>query len=402
MNEMPTFSLLRDLEQQVGNLTHWLREEALPLWFRTGLDMQHGGFFETIEQNGKASKSANRRSRVTPRQIYCFASAGSQGFLQPDDDWETVCREALDWYERVYQTHTGFFGNVASPEAELIDVGFDLYNQAFALFAYAELARAMPDQKSVYEAKAAQLLSKLFATHKHPVSGFEEAAPTRLPLCSNPHMHLLEACLSWEEVASAPERWTVLADEIAQLALNHFIDSQTGALREFFNHDWTPYSGEEGRIVEPGHQFEWAWLLARWGILRKNARALKSAERLFDIGCQHGICPNRQVAIMQLYDDFSDADPIARLWPQTEWLKAACLLAQHADGSRRERYLSEANRACRALTQFLQTETPGLWRDKANTSGSFISEPAPASTFYHIVCAVYQANATLREIPANA
>jgi len=32
--------------------------------------------------------------------------------------------------------------------------------------------------------------------------------------------------------------------------------------------------------------------------------------------------------------------------------------------------------------------TPGLWRDRYLADGSFVDEPVPATSFYHIVCAI--------------
>jgi mannose/cellobiose epimerase-like protein (N-acyl-D-glucosamine 2-epimerase family) len=58
-----------------------------------------------------------------------------------------------------------------------------------------------------------------------------------------------------------------MADEIAELALSKFIDPKSGGLREYYDGDWNAAPGVDGRIVEPGHQFEWAWLLLRWGQL---------------------------------------------------------------------------------------------------------------------------------------
>ena len=42
------------------------------------------------------------------------------------------------------------------------------------------------------------------------------------------------------------------------------IDPATGALREFFDAERHSAPRYQGRIVEPGHEFEWAWLLLRW------------------------------------------------------------------------------------------------------------------------------------------
>ena len=118
--------------------------------------------------------------------------------------------------------------------------------------------------------------------------------------------------------------WQALADEIVALALSRFLDAGSGAVREHFDEHWAPLAGTAGRIVEPGHQFEWAWLLLCWGGSGA-AVAYPVASRLVQIGERHGIRDG--VAINAILDDFSVHDAEARLWPQTERLKAAALMA---------------------------------------------------------------------------
>lgn len=335
--------------------------------------------------------SDDRRARVQPRQAYCYAAAGQHGWHGP---WKDAVLHGLSWFEKVYRLENGLYGNLADQTGKLIDPSFDLYNQAFALFAAAQTAAILPERRNEMRSRALEILAILERDYRHPIAGFEEANPPRTPLCSNPHMHLFEAMLAWEE-QDRDGPWSALADEIAGLALSRFIDDGNGGLREFFAHDWTPYEGEKGRIMEPGHQFEWAWLLVRWGSLRGNEEAIRKAKRLFEIGEAYGICPRRKVAVMSLYDDFSMRDGLARLWPQTEWLKAAVRLASVTDGEERQRYLASGLSAIGALQPFLDTPVKGLWFDKWPADRPMLDEPAPASTFYHIVCAIYEAEAVL-------
>lgn len=383
------------LGAEIESAVDWLNQSALPIWLASGYDRALGGFFERINLDGTPKRDDNRRARVQPRQVYCYAACGGETIPAA---WHEAIDGGYAWFEKVYPRLDGFYGNLASPEGALIDDGFDLYNQAFALFAFAQIAASFPARRDAMETKARDLLAALRSTHAHPQGGFEEAVPTRLPLCSNPHMHLLEASLAWETVANDASPWQALADEVAGLAMRSFIDARTGALREFFDHDWSPYPGEKGRIVEPGHQFEWAWLLLRWSVSRNHAAARMAAVRLFEIGSAHGICPDRRVAFMGLYDDFTVSDPVARLWPQTEWLKAAVLLAATSHGAERELYVEQALQALRALRRFLDTDVKGLWYDKMRPDGSFVEEPAPASSFYHIVCAILEADARMKAI----
>jgi mannose-6-phosphate isomerase len=214
-------------------------------------------------------------------------------------------------------------------------------------------------------------------------------------------MHLLEACLAWSEIDSDPAPdplWRALADEIAELTLSRCIQAESGMLREFFDIDWNPAPGREGRICEPGHQFEWGWLLLRWGKLAGRADATAAALRMIDAGETHGINLENGVAINALLDDFSIDDGAARLWPQTERIKAAVLAAEITG---EPKYWNMAVGAAEGLLAYLRTPVPGLWRDKMQPNGDFIDEPAPASSFYHIVCAIVEFDRAVRAHPAK-
>ena len=150
---------------------------------------------------------------------------------------------------------------------------------------------------------------------------------------SDPHMHLFEAALAWEQLSPDP-RWRALADEVAELCLARFM-TPDGLLLEYFDATWAPAAGLQGRLAWPGHQFEWAGLLERWALRRGREDVRAVARRLYRYGADHGIDPKRGVAVFELLDDLSVNDAKARLWSQTEWLKAALILARSASGDER-------------------------------------------------------------------
>nr|WP_245566279.1 AGE family epimerase/isomerase [Stappia stellulata] len=356
----------------------------MPRWTGLGFDADTGGFREAIDPDGPHAVVGPCRGRVQPRQIYSVIVAGRLGWT---GDWQAIASRAMDWYLARFRLPDGTFADMVAPDGTLIDGRFDLYNQPFALLALAHAWKALPARREELERVAAALLDRLEADYRHPVAGFEEGTPPREPLRANPHMHLLEAAFAWEAVGGG-RRWSDLADELMGLALDRFIDASSGALREFFASDWRPVSGESGRQVEPGHQFEWAWLALHWSRTRGRDDAAIAARRLFAVGETWGICPARHVAMLELNDDFSIRAPVARLWGQTEWIKAALALARLSGGPERLHYLASARRAVVALELFLVSEPAGLWRDKLDADGRFVAEPSPASSLYHIVCAL--------------
>lgn len=353
-------------------LQDWLSAAAAPLWFGAGLDRAGRAFVESIALDGTPGREPTR-TLVQARQIY---SAVELGRLGAAPAW----REAVDiGLERLFgpaRRSDGAFVFRTTLAGAVDDARIDLYTQAFVLFALAHAFAAL-DRPRQLKAAAAALLDWLDAHLSHPAGGYGEARPAVAPLRSNPHMHLFEAALAWMAVDDDP-RWSGLADRLARLARLRFIDAGSGTLLEYFDLDWAPVPGPQGAIVEPGHQFEWAWLLTRWAeCTGQDQEALIGP--LYRFATEKGLCPNRGSAYLSVDPAGTPIDPVSRLWPQTERIKAAV--------TRPEPDWAAAAAAHTALERFLAAPVRGLWRDRLRPDGSWIDQPSPASSLYHIVCA---------------
>jgi mannose-6-phosphate isomerase len=363
------------LAEQDHRLVAWLTKSAYPLWERNGIDPLSGGFIETLGQNGVGLPHP-RRARVHPRQIYAFAQAPRFAW---NGDVSPIVRRGLDYFRRHYRRTDGLFRTLAGVDGAPLDERALLYDQAFALLGYAAAAATL-DARAELEPQALALRSAIEAAFRAPNGAFRSSEAREGIFESNPHMHLLEACLAWAEIGTDPG-WAEWVRHVVELAMRRFI-GDAGTLGEFFAADWRPASGVAGRIVEPGHQFEWAWLLMR-AESRHPGPLRAAALKLIAIGEHSGV--HHGVAINALLDDLSVHDPNARFWPQTERVKAALLAAQRTGD---ERYWVMASNAAESLFPYLDTPVAGLWRDVRLPSGEFVDSTAPASTFYHLVGAI--------------
>lgn len=371
-------SVARELADLSRKLDDWLDVSALPLWWSLGADHRRGGFHERLSLNGRPVESS-RRARVQMRQAHVYATAGALGWSGP---WRQAMDHGIDYFERRYRRPDGQFRTLVDASGAVIDDTAVLYDQAFALLGWASAAIG---SERPLEGCAVELLDQMHQSRRCAAGGFYEAGDHAN--LSNPHMHLFEAALAWMDVGRS-DRWQELASEIATLALERFIDPGQGYLREYFDADWRPARGDLGRIVEPGHQFEWAWLLGRWFKLTGDRRALEAAKVLFQHGCV-GVDTNRGVAVDALDDDLKIRSPQARLWPQTERLKASLLLSE-LDPAGGEAYDLCARAAARSMLSFLDAPVLGVWRDKLGADGGWKDEPAPASSLYHIAGAIWE------------
>jgi mannose/cellobiose epimerase-like protein (N-acyl-D-glucosamine 2-epimerase family) len=374
MNDKSSLAQARQLH---GRLVSWLIDDAYPVWATAGFDAVHRAFNERLIP-GAAVPDEPRRARVQTRQVYAYARAGNLGWR---GEARPLVEAGLNFFVRHYLRKDGLFHTLVAHDGKLRDDRALLYDQAFALLALAsaqEVLGAAPDLVN----RGVQLRTKLLQQMHRAGGGFDSGIPDRTPLLSNPHMHLFEAALAWKAISDDPA-WRALADEVCGIALKHFIDPGTGALAEIFDENWRVLpESTPGQAIEPGHQFEWAWLLLCQDSTA-GTRTRTAAVRLFDIGENHGV--KGGIAINALGADLRVKDPAARLWPQTERLKAASRLgALTAD----ERYWRSALGAAQGLWRFLDHGARGLWYDKIDREGKFVVEPSPASSFYHIICAI--------------
>jgi mannose/cellobiose epimerase-like protein (N-acyl-D-glucosamine 2-epimerase family) len=371
------------VESTCAELTSWLVNAAYPIWSTRGIDPVRGGFQERLTLSGEPTDDA-RRARVQPRQIYAFSRAPSFGW---SGDAAGAVTQGLSFFLTRYRRADGLFRTLVTPDGTPADDRALLYDQAFALLAFATASPLLGSSFNL-AGEAERLRQALYEHLKRAGPGFETGLPHGPALLSNPHMHLLEAALAWVEVSGGSE-WSALADELGELAMTHLIDPATGMLHESFDNSWRPSADAAGRLIEPGHQFEWAWLLMRWG--QRRAPVREAACRLMEVAEAHGV--HGGVAIYEITNDTAVHDGSARLWAQTERLRSAALAARLYGDSK---YWKRTAEAAAGLLRYFATDIRGLWYDRLTPAGEFMRETVTAGNLYHIVGALHELGALVR------
>lgn len=355
----------------------WLVDKALPFWSTRGIDTHVGGYVEQIDFDGRDRQAAFKRVRVIGRQIYVFSHAsllGWQGIAQARHGYEFLIDHAWLGPERGWARQLDRDGSVRDPTP-------DLYDLAFVLFALGWFYRASGDPGA--RVCAIRTFDFINSHMRHfSGKGFLVEKPSTGPRLQNPHMHLLEAALVNYE-ATGDECFRLLADEVVDLFADHFFDRTTSTLAEYFSEDLSRHPGQLGQLIEPGHLFEWAWILANYQRLtgrdlREYIKALASfAER-------RGVRRDNHLTCNVVLSDGKILDAGSRVWPNTERIQAAVAMFELCGEDPREIFESST----RALFDYFLTGcTAGTWIDRIDAYGAASVDHVPVSTLYHLMIA---------------
>ena len=352
----------------------WYFDRTLPVWGERIIDAKGGGFHESLDTNLNGTSINGKRTMVQARLCFAFAQAS---YLGMGANYLSLAKRGFEFLLSNAQHPAGGWRHRLRPDGAPYDDHRELYDHAFIIFSTAWLYRA-----GVSEASAVALSTQNFldAEMSHPEGGFIESLKDNTgPRRQNPHMHLLEAYMAWSELSNE-NIWKDKAAEIIDLFENAFCVD--GSLREYFTDDWRPIPGDLGRIIEPGHHFEWIWLLHQSAKI--TGHLSPRASELLDFVHCFGIDPDTGGIIDKVSSNGDTLAAKRRLWPQTEAIKAYCACS-----------LSGSQKAALNLTamlesfwlQHLKDAPKGGWREHVGQNGEVIRFDYPGSSLYHLAVA---------------
>ena len=344
-------------------LRDWRSRDALPLWAGAGIDPATGTSWEALDHTGVPLKDINRRQRVQFRQATVFARSDDAAIRAVG--WQ-MHRHTMD---HGFDPDTGYLATWVTPDLRHLDQTHDLYDLAFALLAAASLGHAGYD----VAADIAQL-TRALEVLRAPL-GWHETATQRQPRRQNPHMHLFEAATVLYALTRSPAHLAIAQsclDVITTYALRG-----DGTLLEFFSADWTPLSGTD-QAEEPGHLAEWIYLADRFATISGIETGMPLVQ-MWESVLAHRLASGFLPDVVGV--------TTRRLWPQTELLKAACVMQTR--GHELSDDTTPAHIARHLWATYMNTPVAGGWYDSFNEpKGDLRSTNMPASTFYHIDLAV--------------
>ncbi|MEE8141913.1 MAG: AGE family epimerase/isomerase [Planctomycetota bacterium] len=370
---------------QARRLRTYLFDGLLPLTRDCFVDRKFGGFHERLDSSGKPIRLGYKRLLVQCRQIYLLSHAALTGDAESLQD----ARQGVEFLQRYWDQQRGGWFLQCTLRGQPLDRTKDAYGHAFVLLAMAYFHRASQDPQALeLAARTLGVLEEHFAEPVH--GGFIEAADENwsgLPRTrrQNPHMHLLEGFLAiYQE--SHDQRYLAQAQRMVELFESHFFDADNRTLGEYFSDDWTRHP-ECGEIVEPGHHFEWYWLLYGYAQATGNDAVLPAAEAMRTWALKHGLDGEYGGVFDAVNRDGTVSLATKRIWPLLECIKASAIRYEHS------RNLQDLELLGKCIDDLFQRHLckDGRWKEHLDAEGAILNPDLPGTTGYHLFLGLSEA-----------
>lgn len=357
----------------------WVADLSLPIWLADGLDSKTNGHVERLDAKGAQDNSAGVRMRVQSRQLFVFSCATF-------NDWCDATTQAEKLAVFIDGQRDGcHYPNRLDSQFRPVEFQEDIYDYAFHLLSCAWYYKAFGDDRRL--AHAYELFDHIDQHYASVDGGWLEGNFEAKYRRQNPHMHLFEAFLALYE-ASGDSLWLSRAKSVVKLFESVFFNDQYGVLLEYFESDWGLLDDENRSYTEPGHMYEWVWLLAKYQTL-SGENVAQLIVKLY-AAAQALVADPVSPIIDSLVVETGVSSVTKRCWPMTEAIKAhvaVTMLGLNESAG----HASEAIKGL--MHHFLVGRFDGMYIDQLGENNQVISDVMPASTMYHLLVAALEADA---------
>lgn len=303
----------------------WFRDHLiqgiLPRWLHRSVT-DKGFFFTHFDRQWRCYPREHNTLVSQSRLLYNF-STGYE--LTGNEEYREAVEAGARFLIEVYQDREfgGWFRS-CTRDGNVADSNKDSYGHAFAIFGLSHAYRCTRNQG--YKT-AAQQTWELLSTHFRDEHGgliptltldFKDLGDIR---SQNPIMHLFEALLALGSLEGMSHA-LVAAQNAADFALERLLRKGNGLLPEWYSQSWDELPGDQGRQIDLGHAFEWAYLLSTSIESGLPKAYLTHATNFLEYGLRIGYDDIHGGIFRTASSDGKVLSQTKRWWPQCEAIRA--------------------------------------------------------------------------------
>mgnify|MGYP001440439155 CR=1 FL=1 len=356
----------------IKNSQVYLFDKLLAQWLKHGIDSELGYSAESLNHDWSVNPVGRIRLLTQCRQLYTFSHAYTE---TNKTQWLQPLKPLFEFILSKFWVDDAWIFSL-NDDLTVKDTHSDAYALAFVLLSFSYYFEASQDPRALeYIERTHLFLQNNMACQN---GGFLEHFPSTEDSVrrQNPHMHLLEGYLAAYK-ATQKQAYKEEIKKLLDLMTKVFFDASSNSLIEYFHQDWSVHE-IFGVGIEPGHHFEWIWLLHQAYKLFPNQHYLDIASLLWKKAQNHGFDPRGGIynQIHATTGDIRDAEK--RIWPMTEYLKALCAHQPTAPET-----LLKINESLEFLFSHYLAED-GAWHEYLDAQNQIKEYPLPGTTSYHI------------------
>lgn len=377
------------IHSMIDPLTARLTKRWCPKWYGAFSDNDLGGFYERLNRNFKPLLIGQRRLVTQCRQLAIYSHVAAEENLS---QYKNLKQQFEFIVEKYHDPKTGLWWFSIDDQGQVKDRYCDLYALTFVIFSFSFYYRATGDERA--RELAAKTLAVINSKFRLSAGLAEAVDDVGQPLAKirrqNPHMHLLEACLfAFDTFGDAG--YLTMADEMVSLFYMFFY---RGSLHEFFTDELNPHP-VEGHKLEPGHYFEWVWLLKKHAIAKNDSKRHDAvALKLLDWANHHGWDETHGGIYDVVAADGAVLADTKRIWPFCEALKANTLMI-NASPDRQEIKDRISDMVDVFMSKYMDER--GFWTESLNRDLSSATDFMPGTTPYHVYFGIMETRDILED-----
>ena len=237
--------------------TH-LRDHVMPFWLKHGIDPEHGGIFNFLDDDGRL-RSSDKVLWSQARALWTFSALYND--FEQHEEWIEIARRIADFLMNNGREPSGAWAFRLSQDGRIIEPAGSIYVDAFAIYGLTEYARATGNNRAVELAVASfERTSPLLRDHS-----FIPTRPHTIPPGLQAHGPSMIFALAYHELGVLTGNQKVLdrALELAEVVMTQHLSEDDQVLYEFVRPGGGKDQSDAGKTFVPGHAVESLWFMER-------------------------------------------------------------------------------------------------------------------------------------------
>ena len=233
-----------------------LLEDVIPFWLRHGIDRQHGGLGNMLDDAGNVL-GTDKYLWSQGRGLWTFSALCRRIERRPE--WLAVADHIFNYLRSHGRDEHGRWVFRLDQDGKLLDGNISIYVDAFVMAGMTEYHAITKHEYALQLA-----LETYESTLKRlRTPGSYQLAPYHLPEGMKTHGVAMIFSLFYYELGELLRRSDIMQNGLEQAyqVLNHFYQPTKNAIVEFVTTDGQFVDSPEGRACVPGHALEALWFL---------------------------------------------------------------------------------------------------------------------------------------------